>query len=172
MPLQSCSLLWGLEMLSNCISISTRRVLVLVLVSAHARRKQGEIWTLRPSASGGRGYGSKPRGAAKQIRPYGAEGYILVSTNWLLWLAFRWTNMARSIGVKWHCTSTFSSLKHWSFLSYSEAPFTTLDKKATGNICKIVPTRPRRPDCVNHNSRALIHAADTSLVCAGLRYVH
>ena len=117
MPLQSCSLLWGLEMLSNCISISTRRVLVLVLVSAHARRKQGrfERWGHLPEGHHYGGYGSKPTGAAKQIPPYGSEGYILVSTNWLLWLAFRRTNMARSIGVKWRRTSTFSSLKHWSF---------------------------------------------------------
>ena len=41
--LQSCSFLWGLAMVSNCISIGTSRVLVLVLVSAHARRKQGRF---------------------------------------------------------------------------------------------------------------------------------
>ena len=80
-------------------------------------RGRFERWGHLPPLDGG--YGSKPRGAAKQIRPYGAEGYILVSTNWLLWLAFRRTNMARSIGVKWHCMSTFSSLKHWSFITYS-----------------------------------------------------
>ena len=36
----------------------------------------------------------KTNGAAKQIPPYGLEGYILVSTNWLFWLTFRRTNMA------------------------------------------------------------------------------
>ena len=112
MLLQSCSLLWGLAMLSNCISISTSRVLVLVLVSAHARRKQGrfERWGHLPAGHyyyGG--YGSKPTGAAKQIPPYGSEGYILVSTNWLLWLTFRRTNMAPYRSVS-NGTSTSKTL--------------------------------------------------------------
>ena len=119
MPLQSCSLLWGLAMLSNCISISTSRVLVLVLVSAHARRKQGrfERWGHLPEGHYYGGYGSKPTGAAKQIPPYGSEGYILVSTNWLLWLTFRRTNMAPYRSVS-NGTSTSKTLTLLGLESY------------------------------------------------------
>ena len=125
-------------------------------------RGRFERWGHLPPLDGG--YGSKPRGAAKQIRPYGAEGYILVSTNWLLWLAFRRTNMdpyrlvsnsSRKLVV--HFSKVFAlnvSEALWG-LSWNPWYITVqfIEKRATaaGNICKIVLTRPR-PACVNHDS--------------------
>ena len=55
------------------------------------------------------GMDQKQRRPAKQIPPYGAEGYILVSTNWLLWLTFRRTNMDPYRSVS-NCRSTSKTL--------------------------------------------------------------
>ena len=162
-------------MLSNCISIGTSRVLVLVLVSAHARRKQGRFERRGHLPVDHDGMDQKQRRPAKQIPPYGAEGYILVSTNWLLWLTFRRTNMDpyRSVSNGRSTSKTLSLCvqQQSGCLNATLEPLPTVEKRATGNICEIVTTRPR-PDCVNHNSWALIHAADTSLVCCHPRFVH